>query len=288
MHKNWTFRRPWADWYSGGRRDILVPIGGLDQQSATVQVPQRFASYTALPPTTRIIRLDPVANMRWRARRYRDSRRTVFRYDSLTRQRPVIVPLEPGAQDVVIFSPIGVASYTAYAPQIVIKDVGDVVVPLAQATYTAFAPEIPPQIVVDLGVATYTALDPTVNADPSKPAGKPYLIKRRRRFVLPNGQFFEGTDAEAIERLRQFLADQAKKDQLTRPKDERPKVPAMTRSEDAETLELPEVGTSMLSLPDLRVMQFQLQAQQPQSIDPQLLSVLLQRIDDEEAAMLLL
>ncbi len=291
MRKPWTFRRPWTNWASLRRREIIVPID--IPVDAEVQVPTRSAVYTAQPPSVQVDTRVFVQSVRFRTRRYQLKKQTVFRPKNFTIQRPVVLPLGESPIATEIFVPQSNATYVAPPPVIQIVTGTVVNVPLSRATYTALDPTTKRSVKVSpsVSVMNYTAWTPVVNPSPEPEevkGGRPYLMRRRRRFILPNGTFFEGNDSEALERLRRFFSQQEKKDQLTKPKDERPTLPLMQEPEDGDILEAPVASPVMMTLPDLRVMQFQLQAQPPQSIDPQLLSVLLQRIDDEEAAMLLL
>ena len=250
---------------------MLVPIGAVDSRAAIVNVPQATAVNRGWAPEVKNADRKVEASVSPEERVSRARGVGIYRPKAFRIVRDRLIPLKVTAISALVVPPTGTAVNTGFPPDVSIKDDGQIFVPLGLCFNTGYAPEVKADVPV-----------------PPQGAAPPYLMRRRRRqYRLPNGTVYF-SEEEALFNLNRWLAEQAKKDQLTRPKDERPSLPAVSQEDDTE--EIPEYlgGPSLTDLPALRLMQLQLEAQPPQSIDPQLLSVLLQRIDDEEAAMLLL
>ena len=121
-----------------------------------------------------------------------------------------------------------------------------------------------------------------------KPAGLPE--RKRRRYILPNNMVYDDPDRALFE-LRRYLLDAQAKSRTEEP-DGPDGVPSTSIARvDSDPAQAPSGPLTtglmqgvVLDLPDL----IRAQPIEAEPIDPQLLSVLFQRIDDEEAAMLLL
>ncbi len=148
----------------------------------------------------------------------------------------------------------------------------------------------PGTIMAEEGVFSFQGHPAQLGEEEEQPAGWPRKPKRKpRRYILPDNRVFTDPDRALFE-LRQLLAQNEAPVQspsgaglpVTLPQE-----PASLSLEGPAPDEAPSanmVSAAVQELPDL----IEARSADAQPIDPQLLSVLFQRIDDEEAAMLLL
>lgn len=130
-----------------------------------------------------------------------------------------------------------------------------------------------------------------------RPTEKRKPKRKRRRFILPNGQVFTDPDRALFE-LRRLLTKEAKAAEsgavVSRSDSDAANIGSVVTAPDTEPKPAKAVSKKsltpiimqkvILDLPEM----IEARPRQAQPIDPQLISVLFQMIDDEEAAMLLL
>ncbi len=146
-------------------------------------------------------------------------------------------------------------------------------------------------LIAEAGSYSFKGLDAQLPSDDKRVAGMPSWRERnlkKRRYILPDNRVFEDADLALFE-LRKLLLSEKQELPESGGSEFQPDVSPQATGAALEELPPDTPGPSMMDrviedLPDL----IEARGAEAQPIDPQLLSVLFQMIDDEEAAMLLL